>query len=134
MLEIVDLLRRRDPSDGLASKSLTLPEQTIPVQVRQGFVVHDGLIMDLAGYRVKSSGAVGLNEQIQITLDVPLEKSTAGSNVRTVKVPLRGTITHPQPDTGSLLQNLGTQKIQEKVDDEIDKTLNKGLNKLLNRF
>ena len=134
MLEIVDLLRRRDPSDGLASKSLTLPEQTIPVQVRQGFVVHDGLIMDLAGYRVRSSGAVGLNEQIQITLDVPLEKTTAGGNVRTVKIPLRGTISHPQPDTGSLLQNLGTQKIQEKVDDEIDKALNKGLNKLLNRF
>jgi len=134
MLEIIDLLRRRDPSNGLSSKSLTLPEQTIPVQVRQGYVLHDGLIMDLAGYRVKSSGAVGLNEQLQITLDVPLEKSSSGGSVRTVSIPLRGTIKSPQPDTAGLLQNLGTQKIQEKVGDEVDKALNKGLNELLNRF
>ncbi len=133
MLEIVDLLQRRDPSNGLSSKSLTLPEQTIPVQVRQGYVTHDGLIMDLAGYRVKSSGAVGLNEQLQITLDVPLEKSSSGGNIRTVSIPLRGTIKHPQPDTAGLLQNLGTQQIQEKVGNEVDKALNKGLNKLLNR-
>jgi len=90
--------------------------------------------MDLAGYRVKSSGAVGLNEQLQITLDVPLEKSSSGGSVRTVSIPLRGTIKSPQPDTAGLLQNLGTQKIQEKVGDEVDKALNKGLNELLNRF
>jgi len=142
MLQVIDLLRKRDESNGLSSRALTLPEQTVPVQVRQGYVIHDGLIMDLAGYRLKSSGAVGLNEQIQITLDVPLEKGTT-ANVRTIKVPLRGTVKSPQPDTTSLIQNLGMQKLQEqlgtdklqqKVDDQIDQTLNNGLNKLLNRF
>ncbi|MEJ7593277.1 MAG: hypothetical protein WKF77_17165 [Planctomycetaceae bacterium] len=127
----------------MSSKSLTLPEQTVPVHVRQGYVIHEGLVMDLAGYQMKSSGAVGLNEQIQITLDVPLEKANSGSNVRTIKVPLRGTLKSPQPDLSSLLQNLATQQIQEKLgtdklekklDDEVDKTLNNGLNKLLNRF
>ena len=134
LLEIVDLLLRSDDSNGLSSKSLTMPEQTVPVQVRQGSVIHEGLIMDLAGYRLKSSGAVGFDEQIQITLDVPLEKGTSGSTIRTFKVPLRGTVKSPQPDTSSLLQNLATQKIQEKLGDEVDKTLNKGLNKLLNQF
>ena len=134
LLQVIDLLRQRDPASGLSSKSLTLPEQTVPVQVRQGYVIHDGLIMDLAGYRLKSSGAVGLNEQLQITLDVPLEKTTSGSNFRTIKVPLRGTVRSPQLDTASLLQNLGTQQIQEKLGDEVDRTLNKGLNQLLNRF
>ena len=143
LLQVVDLLRRRDQTNGLSSKSLTLPEQTVPIQVRQGFVIHDGLIMDLAGYRLKSSGAVGLNEQIQITLDVPLDKATPGSNVRTIKIPLRGTLKSPQPDVSALLQNLGTQQIQEKLGvdklekklgDELDQSLNKGLNKLLNRF
>jgi hypothetical protein len=142
ILQVVDLLRKRDETSGLSSRSLSLPEQTVPVQVRQGYVLHDGLIMDLAGYRLKSTGAVGMNEQIQITLDVPLEKGTT-SSVRTIKVPLRGTIKSPQPDTTALIQNLGMQKIQEqlgtdkiqqKVGDEIDQTLNKGLNKLLNRF
>jgi len=143
LLQVVDLLRHRDQTGGLSSKSLTLPEQTVPIQVRQGYVIHDGLIMDLAGYRLKSSGSVGLNEQIQITLDVPLEKATPGSNVRTIKVPLRGTLTSPQPDVSSLLQNLATQQIHEKLGvdklekklgDEVEQTLNKGLNKLLNRF
>lgn len=143
LLQVVDLLRNRDQTSGLSSKSLTLPEQTVPVQVRQGFVIHEGLIMDLSGYQLKSSGAVGLNEQIQITLDVPLDKATSGSRVRTIKVPLRGTLKSPQPDVSSLLQNLGTQQLQEKLgvdklekklSDEVDQTLNKGLNKLLNRF
>ena len=143
LLQVVDLLRNRDQTSGLSSKSLTLPEQTVPVQVRQGFVIHEGLMMDLSGYQLKSSGAVGLNEQIQITLDVPLDKATSGSKVRTIKVPLRGTLKSPQPDVSSLLQNLGTQQLQEKLGvdklekklgDEVDQTLNKGLNKLLNRF
>ena len=112
LLQAVDLLRNRDQTSGLSSKSLTLPEQTVPVQVRQGYVIHEGLVMDLAGYQMKSSGAVGLNEQIQITLEVPLEKATSGTNVRTIKVPLRGSLKSPQPDISSLLQNLATQQIQ----------------------
>ena len=83
-----------------------------------------------------------MNEQLQITLDVPLEKGTT-DNIRTIKVPLRGTLKSPQLDTSSLIQNLGIQKIQEQfgteklqqqLGDEIDQTLNRGLNKLLNRI
>jgi hypothetical protein len=135
LLEVVDLLRRSgDASPGLTQRSLVLPEQTIPVQVRQGYVTHDGLVMDLNGYRMRTSGAVGLNKQLQMTIDVPLEKSTADGAGRSIKVPLRGTISLPQPDTGALLQNLGTQKIQEKLGDQVDKTLNKQLNKLFDKF
>ena len=139
LLQVVDLLRKRDETNGLSSRSLTLPEQTVPVQVRQGYVIHDGLMMDLAGYRLKSTGAVGMNEQLQITLDVPLEKGTTG-RIRTIKVPLRGTVKSPQLDTSSLIQNLGIQKIQEqlgtdklqqKIGDEIDQTLNKGIEQVV---
>ena len=142
LLQVVDLLRKSDAADGYASRSLTLPEQTVPVVVRQGCVLHEGLMMDLAGYRLKSSGAVGLNQQIQITLDVPLEKGTAVTT-RSIKVPLRGSVRSPQPDTAALIQNLGARKLQEKlgvdklqdrIGNEVDDTLNKGLNKLLNRF
>ena len=135
LLEVVDLLRRSgNASQSLTQRSLVLPEQTIPVQVRQGYVAHDGLVMDLNGYRMRTSGAVGLNKQLQMTIDVPLEKTTAESAGRSIKVPLRGTISSPQPDTGALLQNLGTQKIQEKLGDQVDKTLNKQLNKLFDKF
>ena len=135
LLEVVDLLRRTgDSSQSLTARSLVLPEQTIPVQVRQGFVAHEGLIMELSGYRMKTSGAVGLNKELQMVIEVPLEKSTAAGSGRSLKVPLRGTMTQPQPDTGALLQNLGTQKIQENLGDQVDKTLNKQLNKLFDKF
>ncbi len=135
LLEVIDLLRRRnDSGNGFADRSMTLPEQSIPVQVRQGMVIHDGLIMDFAGYRLKTSGSVGMNKQLQMTLDVPLDKNSASGNARTVKVPLRGTIASPQPDTKALLQNLGTHKIQEEVGDQVDKVLNKQLKGLLDKF
>ena len=135
LLEVVDLLRRTgDSSQSLTARSLVLPEQTIPVQVRQGFVAHEGLIMELSDYRMKTSGAVGLNKELQMVIEVPLEKSTAAGSGRSLKVPLRGTMTQPQPDTGALLQNLGTRKIQEKLGDQVDKTLNKQLNKLFDKF
>lgn len=135
MLQVIDLLRRREgDGNGFAERSLTLPEQTIPVQIRQGFVVHEGLMMDLAGYRLKTSGAVGMNKQLQMTLDVPLEKNAASGAGRSIKIPLRGTISSPQPDTGTLLQSLGTQKIQEKVGEQLDKSLNKQLKGLLDKL
>jgi hypothetical protein len=135
ILQVIDLLRKSsDSSQSLAERTLVLPEQTVPVQIRQGFVAHKGLIMELSGYRLETSGAVGLNKQLQMTIDVPLEKSTASANGRSVKIPLRGTISQPQPDTVALLQNLGAQKIQEKIGDQVDKNLNKQLNKLFEKF
>jgi hypothetical protein len=135
LLEVVDLLRRTSgTSQGFANRSLVLPEQTVPVQIRQGFVSHDGFVMELSGYRMTTSGAVGLNKQLQMTIDVPLEKTTATRTGRSVRVPLRGSISQPQPDTGALLQNLGAQAIQDKIGGQVDKTLNKQLNKLFDKF
>jgi len=134
ILEVVDLLRRSGDSPAYTERSLILPEQTVPMQIRQGYVFHDGFLMELSGYRVKSSGAVGFNQQLQLTLDVPLEKSTSNAVGRSIKVPLRGTISQPIPDTAGLLQSLGTQKIQEKLGDQVDQQLNKQLNKLFDKF
>lgn len=135
LLEVVDLLRKKNEgSTSYSERSLNLPEQTIPIQVKQGYVTHEGLMMELSGYRLRTSGAVGLNEQVQIVLEVPLEKSSAAGAGRVVKVPLRGSISSPQIDTGNLLQNLGTQKLQEQIGDKVDQSLNKQLNKLFDKF
>jgi hypothetical protein len=134
MLEVISLLRKKDGAAGLSQRSLILPEQTVPVTLRQGNVIHDGLVMDLNGYRLKTSGAVNLSEQIQMTIDLPLEKSTAAATDRSIKVPLRGSISRPQPDVAGLLQSLGTQQIQDKINNEVDQRLNKELNKLFDKF
>jgi len=134
LLELFDLIRKKSGTTGsLEEKALLLPEQTIAVRVSQGFVVHEGLQMELSGYRLTSSGAVGFNQQLQLVLDVPLEKNANGAG-STIRVPLRGTVRQPQPDTTAMLQALGTQQLQNQLGDKIDKTINKQLDSLLKRF
>ena len=131
LLETIDLLRRAGNADRSSLvRSVVLPQQQVSVQMRQGFIIHQGLVVELSGYQASSSGAVGMNRQLQIDLDIPLDKTSVASNVRTIRIPLRGTIDAPQPDTAGLLQNLGTQTIERKLNN----TLDKQLNKLLDRF
>ncbi|MFM7056191.1 MAG: hypothetical protein ACKO2P_04635 [Planctomycetota bacterium] len=132
LLEIVDLLRSRGgDSAPWAARSLVLPQQSIPVRLERGWVSHDNLAVELAGYRLVSSGAVGLNQQLQLTLNVPLEKQAAGG--RSVPVALRGTITAPQPDVATFLQAAGSQQLQKQLQNQVDKALNNQFKKLLGR-
>jgi hypothetical protein len=132
LLEIVDLVRSRGGDVApWAARSLVLPQQTIPVRLERGWVSHENLAVELAGYRLTSSGAVGLNRQLQLTLNVPMEKQAAGG--RAVPVALRGTITSPQPDAAGFLQAVGSQQLQKKLQNEVDKAVNSQLKKLLGR-
>jgi hypothetical protein len=132
LLEIVDLVRSRSgDSAPWAARSLVLPQQAIPVRLERGWVNHENLALELAGYRLTSTGAVGLNQQLQLTLNVPLEKQSAGG--RTVPVALRGTITAPQPDAAGFLQAVGTQQLQRQLQNQVDKAVNNQLQKLFGR-
>ncbi|MEZ6041219.1 MAG: hypothetical protein R3C20_11975 [Planctomycetaceae bacterium] len=131
LLETLDVIRRLGKSDRSSLvRSVVLPQQQIPIALRQGVVTHQGLIIELSGYRAQTSGAVGLNRQLQIMLDVPLEKATGGNDFRSIRIPVRGTIDSPQPDTAGLLQNLGTQSIQNNLNNQLNKQFNKLLDKL----
>jgi hypothetical protein len=132
LLEIVDLLRRRSGEDmAWSARALTLPRQTVPLQLEQGWVSHQNLAMDLAGYRMVSSGAVGLDQQLQLTLSVPLEKQVVGG--RSIPVALRGTIAAPQPDMAGFLQAAGGQQLQKQIQNQVDKAVNDQLQKLFGR-
>ena len=132
LLEVADLLRRRSgDAAAWSGRALTLPTQTVPVQLVQGWVQHENLAMDLAGYRVTSSGAVGMNQQLQMTLNVPLEKQSAGG--RALPIPLRGSILAPQPDLAGFLQQAGGQQLQKQLQNQLDKAVNGQLQKLFGR-
>lgn len=132
LLEIVDLLRRRSGEDAAwSARALSLPQQTVPLQLEQGWVRHQNLAMDLAGYRMVSSGAVGLDQQLQLTLTVPLEKQAVGG--RSIPVALRGTIAAPQPDVAGFLQAVGGQQLQKQIQGQVDKAVNDQLQKLFGR-
>ncbi len=131
LLQGIDAIRRVSGSDrGSVVQSLVLPAQEIPFEVRQGLVSHQGLTMDLAGYRIRSSGSVGLDRRIQLELEIPLEKHRAGAESRAVRVPIRGTIEQPLPDTGNMLQTFGAQALEKKLNQQLDRQLNRILDKL----
>lgn len=136
LLAVLEAARRRDiaavATVDTSRFQVGMPMQRIPFRVEQGMVTHQGLQLEAAGYRLATSGSVGLAGQLQLTLDVPLEKVASGG--RTARLPIRGTITRPQPDTAALVQTLAADQLQKRLGDKVDRTVNQQLNRLLERF
>jgi hypothetical protein len=136
LLAVLEAARRRDLAAAATVDTsrfqVGMPMQRIPFRVEQGMVTHQGLQLEAAGYRLATSGSVGLAGQLQLTLDVPLEKAASGG--RTARLPIRGTITRPQPDTAALVQTLAADQLQKRLGDKVDRTVNQQLNRLLERF
>ncbi|MEZ6061813.1 MAG: hypothetical protein R3C19_15815 [Planctomycetaceae bacterium] len=132
LLQAVELVQ---PGKSLV-RDITMPAQDIAFELRDGMIVHDSAVLELAGYQLRSSGGVGLNHQIQVSLDVPLERSQGQSSgtARTVTVPVTGTIGQPQIDTAGLVQNLGAGRIQQELDKRINGQLDQQLNKLFDKI
>ena len=114
----------------VAGRGVILPPQRVDVQMTQGAVHHSGFEMDLAGWRLATSGQVGLNQQVQLTVNVPLERSTVSSRGRSLQIPVRGSVKQPQIDLQGLLRNAGQHQIQNRIDREIDRGLNRLLDQL----
>lgn len=127
VIQVLTMLGR----DKAASRRLEFPSQEVPVQLRNGIVSHRDLLLDVNGYQIGSSGQVGMDERVNMILDVSLDKSGSG---RRVQIPVRGTVSRPMPDTAGLLQNLGRQEIQKRVNDKVNDGINKGLQGLFDKI
>ena len=114
----------------VAGRGVTLPPQRVDVQMSGGAIHHNVFEMDLAGWRLATSGLVGLNQQVQLTVDVPLERSTVTSRGSSLQIPVRGSVRQPQVDLQTLLSNAGQRQIQDRIDREIDRGLNRLLDQL----
>lgn len=127
LLQGLDTLR---PDRRSLARDLTIPPQQVQIELLNELITHDQLLLTLSGYDLKSHGAVGMNRQVNLRLDVPLEKTTDQRSGRTVSVAVQGTVSQPKIDVGRLLQNAGTQQIQSEINDHLDRGLNRLLNKL----
>ncbi|HIE99729.1 MAG TPA: hypothetical protein EYG03_05535 [Planctomycetes bacterium] len=126
LFQVVSLLGKQN---SLGSRTIDIPAQDIPFEMRDGMVIHDGLQIGVAGYFMTSRGGVGFNRELRLALDIPLERGASGRN-NSVRLPFSGTIDRPQLDTHGLLQNLGKQQIDSRVQEQLDRGLNSLLNKL----
>ncbi|MBU6238365.1 MAG: hypothetical protein KGQ51_11085 [Planctomycetes bacterium] len=122
---------------GQPTSWLQLPEQNIGFEVDRGRVAHRGLQIQAGDVALWTSGSVGIDGTLEMVASVPIQKewldkapalqSLAGQQFQ---IPIRGTMTRPQLDLGSLAgmtQNLAAAALQGAAQKQIDR----GLNKLL---
>lgn len=127
LLEAMDTLR---PGGRSLVRDLSIPAQQLQCRLRNGILTHDQLLFTLSDYNMHSRGSVGLNKQVNLTIDIPLEKANTGSSGRMVSVPVHGTLSHPSIDVGRLIHDAGRQRLQSEIDNQLDRGLNQLFDKL----
>ncbi len=100
---------------GAKATTMTLAsESTVPVQVANGRVYHENFAFRISGTTLHTTGSVGFDQSLDLVVAVPLPKelpflksnpllakAVAG---KTVKVPVKGTLTRPMIDARAFEQ------------------------------
>jgi translocation and assembly module TamB len=111
---------------------IIFPEQQVPVVVQDQRVHHQGMTMQIGNVQVFTHGSVGLDDSLQMVLSIPVQNawlrdSKAGAlQGKTIHIPIRGTVSSPQPDMGGVLSDLTKQILGGSVKDLFKGELNKG--------
>lgn len=129
---------------GAQTTFLQLPAQQIGFAVEQGRVAHKNMQIQAGDVVIVTSGAVGIDGQLELIAAVPIQKdwldkapalqSLAGQQIQ---IPVRGTIQRPQLDMNSFAsigQQLATAAVQNVAQKQIDKGINKLLGPLSNQL
>ncbi len=116
---------------------VTLPEQQVPFRLTDGRVHHQGLTMVTKEVTLKTRGSVGLDDSLDLIIDVPVRdewlnsnKYLAGLRGKSLSIPVRGTLSRPQIDN-RVFQQLAREATTGAVENLLDQQLQKGLNRLL---
>lgn len=113
-----------------------MPEQAIPIKLAGGRAYHQNVTFQIGDATVQSSGSVGLiDESIDLVLQIPIlpdwtkdQKLLAGLQGKSLKVPVRGSLSAMQLDSrvltelasqigGTALEGAIGGAIEDKVDD-----------------
>jgi hypothetical protein len=114
---------------------MTMPDQQIPISLRQGRVTHEGMQFQIDDVTVRTRGTVGLDQSMQLVAEIPvLDKWIAnnrwavGLKGQTFQIPVAGTVSRPQIDSsalarvsGQMLQGAATGAINQEVQGLIQK-------------
>lgn len=136
----IKALVERKPSAtpvNISSEWLRLREQQIPFQVEQGRVYHQGLEVSAGDVVIRTQGAVGLDQSLEILAEAPIQDHwiakqplLAGLKGQTLKIPIRGALTRPVLDNRAL-EDLSRQLVGSAAERLLQEELSKGLNRLL---
>ncbi len=125
------------PAGGRERVLVTLPEQQVPVHLLNGRVHHDGLTLVTKEATLKTRGSVGLDESLDLIVDVPVRdewvaqnKQLASLRGKSLSIPVRGSLTAPQLDL-RVFEIFAREAFTAPVENLLENELQKGLNRLL---
>ena len=115
---------------------LQLPAQTVAFRMEDQRVHHQGLLFQIDDVQVRTSGSVGLDQQLALEAEIPIRDEwvnqsplLASLRGQTLKIPIRGTLDKPRLDERALA-NLTRQAVGGAVNRALENQINRGLEKL----
>jgi hypothetical protein len=126
---------------------LDMPEQQLTLQLADHKVFHRDMQFTVNDVAIRTSGWVGMNQQIALVAVVPVQDQWVSKNNylaalkgQTIQLPINGTLTRPQLDRTALNQltkqtviGAGTNLLEQQINRGtgiLDRELNRGLNKI----
>ncbi len=102
---------------GISERQLSLANQEIDFEAKNGRIALSPMTLDAEGYQLKMHGSIGFDKTLDFIARIPVTKRMVGKDAyrflqgTTIKVPIRGTASKPQIDeavfqeaTGDLMQ------------------------------
>jgi translocation and assembly module TamB len=129
--------RPLDPaSTGISNEWLTMPQQNIDFQMRDGRVSHRGLELHSKDVVIRTHGSVGTDQTLSLVAEVPIrdewvasDRILIGLKGQTLQIPIQGTLSQPKVDA-RVLEQLTKQMIGGAAKGLLEQELNKGLERL----
>lgn len=139
-LKPADLLSLVEPSASTDARErvlVTMPEQQVPFHLIDGRVHHEGLTFVTKEATLKTRGSVGLDESLDLIIDVPVRdewvaqnKQLANLRGKSLSIPVRGSLVAPQLDL-RVFEILARDTLTAPVENLLENELQKGLNRFL---
>ncbi len=126
---ILGLLRARE-------RVISMPDQTFTVTVEEGKLVCEPIQMQFSGAKLECSGTTDLTtREVDYVVVLPLTRQLLGDRLskrigadQTLRLPIRGTVDNPKPDTAplvALLRDSLVGRVTEKLSNRLGKALQK---------
>ncbi|MEI8379898.1 MAG: hypothetical protein WCJ09_07210 [Planctomycetota bacterium] len=120
---------------------MQMPEQAIPFKLAAGRVYHENVTFAIGEGQIQSSGSVGMDETIDYMLQIAIlddwvkdQKLLANLKGKSIRIPVRGTLTRPQIDTrilGELAAQIGGTALEGALENKVDDLFKGKLKKFL---
>ncbi len=127
------------PSNPRPITLVSIRDQPVKFRVMNGRVYHESMEFQVEDVVLRSSGSVGFDETIQLTLTVPIQdrwiekqRLLAGLKGQSLQVPITGTLTRPQMDKNALA-SLSSQLLQGAAGQAVGNELNRASINCLSR-